>query len=1156
MKARVWYWCLAVLLASAAAAFGQNYLGGVRGLVRDNQGVVPGAEITLMNEATTTTRVEQANEVGEYSFANVLPGTYTIKAALAGFKTEERKGLQVGTQQTVAVDFTLSVGELSEQVTVVGGAPLVERLTPTVATSLDSKFLEELPIFGRNTFYAAVAAPNVIQSGDPQFVRMQDQSGSSQISIGGGPRRGNGYLLEGVPITDLLNRATWIPGIEAVQDLKVQVKTYDAEMGRAAGGIFNTSAKSGSNAFNGSAVLINKPMWGVGNLYFAQKAGLPKPPQYYYDWAGSFGGPLVKNKTFFWATTEGYLQESTRNNVLTLPTATERLGDFSQAVNSAGQPIVIYDPLTTRPDPARPGQFIRDPFPGNVIPSYRLNPVAVAMMQGLPIPANGTQYNANATLNDGPQRQYSFKLDQRWSDKWTTTGMYARQHTREPGSTFLGAYGTVAGDPAATKNDRWINFISVNNIFIPNNTTTVAVRYGFNQFHDFGQNEYGIATDAASLGLPGSYVSGLTYNTFPRITINGYGGSPTLGYQGPSQVTYISHNANATVSKFMGHHTMKLGAEYRRIGADVLVFGDSAGNFTFNSGFTQGPNPNTASSTAGDGFASFLLGFPASGDIQVATPGHYYINYAAAYVQDEFRATPKITLNYGLRYESEGGLHESNNHFTVGFDQSAPFPVQVPGMNLKGGLMYAGINGYPNYQGHPIHDQFAPRGGIAWSLTDNQVIRSGYGFYWVPEQFNGVTEAVIGARGYTATTSFLSSNDGGLTPVGTLSNPFVTFQKPLGNSLGLATGAGGTVDYIDQNAKPGYVQQYSVDYQLELPARNVITVGYQGSRSERLTLGGTADATVNINQLDPSYLALGTALQQAVPNPFYGNPAFGNFSVSPTIPRGQLLRPFPEFGDVLAHRANLGKARYNALVIKWDRRLGTWGAAVNYTYSRLMDNQFGETNSFSSRQNGTSAGQPLDSTNLDREYSYSLLDVPHRLNVNVSMVLPFGEGHRWLTSGLANSIFGGWSVTVGGRYQNGFPLAIFQASNNSGLFGSTQRPNIVPGVNPAAPGGWESRLGQWLNPAAWSAAPAFTLGNAPRTDPRVRTPGQATTDVNIQKSVRLGNKTFGLRADILNLFDQPLFTNVVTQFGVSNFGQVNQVGGYPRSLQLSARLNW
>src|SRR5260370_4556199 len=184
-------------------------------------------------------------------------------------------------------------------------------------------------------------------------------------------------------------------------------------MGRVPGGVSHTAVKCGSNAWHGSTVFIDKPACGVGNLYFAQKAGLPKPPQYYYDWAGSFGGPLVKNKTFFWATTEGYRQESTRNNVLTLPTAAERIGDFSHAVNSSGQPIIIYDPLTTRPDPARPGQFIRDPFRGNVIPADRLNPVALAMLQGVPVPPNGgTQFNGNATLNDGPQRQDTAKLDQ------------------------------------------------------------------------------------------------------------------------------------------------------------------------------------------------------------------------------------------------------------------------------------------------------------------------------------------------------------------------------------------------------------------------------------------------------------------------------------------------------------------------------------------------------------------------------------------------------------------------------------------------------------------------------------------------------------------------------------------------------------------------
>lgn len=460
---------------------------------------------------------------------------------------------------------------------------------------------------------------------------------------------------------------------------------------------------------------------------------------------------------------------------------------------------------------------------------------------------------------------------------------------------------------------------------------------------------------------------------------------------------------------------------------------------------------------------------------------------------------------------------------------------------------------YPTLQGSPFKGQVAPRGGIAWSLTEKTVIRAGYGLFWAPNQFSGVGEAVTGTLGYTASTSFLSSTDGGLTPAGSLSNPFPTgFAQPQGNSLGLLTGAGGVIDFVDQNAKPGYVQQYSADYQWELPASNVISVGYMGSRSERLSIGGTSDATVNINQLDPSYLALGAALQQLVPNPFFGNTTFGNLSRSSTIARGQLLRPFPQFTDVLAHRVNGARARYIAVALKWERRLQkSWAASANYTFSRLMDNQFGESNTFSNRQ-----GSALDSTNLDREYGYSLLDVPHRLNVNASIQLPFGEGRKWLTGGVANALLGGWSVTLAGRYQNGFPLSIWQATNNSGLFGSTQRPNIVPGVDPVTSGSWEERLGQWLNPAAWSAAAPFTLGDAPRTDPRVRTPGQASTDLNIQKSLRLGGKIVSVRADVLNLFDNPLFTSTVTQFGLASFGQVQQVGGYPRSVQFQARVNW
>jgi hypothetical protein len=1152
MKRLVWVWCACLVLASARASQGQTYQGGIRGLIRDQQGVIPGAEVSLVNEATNMGRTSVTNEVGEFAFANVLPGSYSLKAALAGFKTEERRGIKVGTQQFLVADFVLQVGEISEQITVVAGASLVERLTPTVATSLNKSFLESLPIFGRNTFYAAIASPNVIQSGDPQFVRMQDQTNASFLSLGGGPRRGNGYLLEGVPITDLLNRATIVPSVEAVEDLKIQIKTYDADMGRAAGGVFNTTAKSGSNRWHGSTVFINKPEWGTGQLYFAKKAGLSKPSQYYYDWAGSLGGPIVTNRTFFWASMEGYQQKSTRNNVLTLPTALERSGDFSRTVNAQGRPVIIYDPLTTRPDPANPGQFIRDLFPGNVIPANRLNPVALAMLKGIPLPTSGKSFNGNATLLDGPQSQETLKVDHRWSDRWTTTGMYARQDTREPGSAFYGSWGTVPGDPGNGVGLRTVHFVALNNIFIPNDTTTLAVRYGYNRFDDFGNNFP--AFDAGTLGLPSGYVGSLLYNTFPRITVNGYGGASLLGNTGPSIVTYLSQNASVTMSKFVGHHTIKAGVEYRRIGADVLAYGASAGDFAFTPAFTQGPNANAASTAAGDAFASFLLGYPASGEISVAGRGNYLLPYYAGYVQDDFRATSSVALNFGLRYEFERGLQEQNNRFTVGFDPNAIFPVQVNGLNLKGGLMYAGQNGYPTHQGTQNKGQFAPRGGVAWSLTNKMVVRGGYGLFWAPTQFAGVSEAAIGARGYSASTSYLASNDGDLTPAGTLGNPFPAgVTQPQGNSLGLLTGAGGTIDFVDQTSKPGYVHQYSVDYQWELPGSQAVSVGYMGSRSERLSMGGTQDASVNINQLDSTYLALGSALQQLVPNPFFGNRVFGNLSRSATIARGQLLRPFPQFGNVLAHLVNQASARYNALVLKWDRRVTTgWGAGVNYTFSRLTDNQFGEANSYSNR-----LGTALDNTDLPREFGYSLLDVPHRLNVNGTLELPFGEGRRWLKDrGVVNALLGGWSVTVAGRYQNGFPLSIWQASNNSGLFGSTQRPNVVPGVDPATSGSWEDRLTNWLNPAAWTAAAPFTLGNAPRTDSRVRTPGQATTDLNVQKTVRAGGKTFSVRADILNLFDNPLFTNTVSQFGLATFGQVDRVGGFGRSLQFQVRVNW
>ena len=238
----------------------------------------------------------------------------------------------------------------------------------------------------------------------------------------------------------------------------------------------------------------------------------------------------------------------------------------------------------------------------------------------------------------------------------------------------------------------------------------------------------------------------MPYNTFPNITLTGYSG---IGNNGPNTTTHVGQTANVTLSRLMGNHSLKAGVDYRRIVADAMVYGSSAGAFTFNQGFTQGPTPTTASSAAGDSIASFLLGYPASGEINVGTPASYFINYYSAYIQDDYRVSPSLTLNMGLRYEYEPGVGEKDDRFTVGFDREAPFPIQVPGLDLKGGLMYAGVDGYPTTQGHTLNG-FAPRGGFAWSVTDRTVIRGGYGLFWSPGQIPGVGESAIGARGYSA----------------------------------------------------------------------------------------------------------------------------------------------------------------------------------------------------------------------------------------------------------------------------------------------------------------------------------------------------------------------------------------------------------------------
>src|SRR5438128_2797941 len=363
-------------VVTSGTVFGQGFQGGLRGAVKDSGGVIPGVDVTLTNERTNISRSTVTNERGEYVFTNIDPGSYFLKASLTGYKTIERREISVGTQQFLTMDLTMEVGALEENITVTGQSPIIETSNASQGTVLDTRALQTLPSPGRAAFLIGASVPTVIPSGDAQFNRQQDQTNASLLSLGGGTRRGNNYTLDGVPVTDLTNRAVANPTIESLEDVKVQIHTYDAEMGRTGGGVFNTTLRSRTNSFRGTAIFEPRPVWRSANNYFSQKAleqcaasdptcvslNRKQDTSWYTPGAG-FGGPIVKNRTFFWFATEDYHNISTRNSPgIVLPTMAERNGDFSAATNSTGQRVTIYDPLT------------HQPFPNNMIPANRINP--------------------------------------------------------------------------------------------------------------------------------------------------------------------------------------------------------------------------------------------------------------------------------------------------------------------------------------------------------------------------------------------------------------------------------------------------------------------------------------------------------------------------------------------------------------------------------------------------------------------------------------------------------------------------------------------------------------------------------------------------------------------------------------------------------------
>jgi hypothetical protein len=1174
-----------LVIVGIVDARAQGFTGGVRGSVRDPGGVVPGAEVVLTNEGTSISRTVTSNEVGEYSFPNLAPGTYTLRVALTGFKSYQQQGIAVGTQQFLTIDVTLDVGTLQETVTVTGVSPLVETSNASTGTVLDSEALQTLPAPGRSAFMIGATVPTVIPTGDTQFNRQQDQTNASLLSLGGGTRRGNNYTLDGVPITDLRNRASANPTIEALEDVKVQVHTYDAEMGRTGGGVFNTTLKSGTNTWRGTGFYQTRPIWGQANNYFSEIADLPKPESPYYLGGGGVGGPIVRNKTFFWFAAENYTDVQTRNASEIMPTAAMRAGNFSGLTNSAGQPVIIYDPMT------------RQPFQGNIIPATRINPVAAAMLRYLPMPDtdrdDGTvNYNRTSLIRSEWTQEYTGKVEHKFTDNVSLSGFYLYNRSDEPCANYFGTADQNDPNRFADPNDylltRRPQILAVNNTWVLSSSSVIALRFGWTEFPD--NDELTLEFDPATLGFSQTYLNQITLDKFPQVRIRGYDSfaSRTLGAINPVDRNWKSTAFNGSYSKIVGTHSFKAGGDFRRVALDFYAPGDGAGFFEFDKDITSS-NGGNSSTTDGNAFASFLLGFPSAlssrqSSITLTTPVNIYAHYYGGYIQDDWRLNSNFTLNYGLRLEHETGMAEENNNFTVGFDpratnalSSVTIPADpvagTPARTVAGGLMYAGVDGNPTTQGNPPGIKWSPRAGAVYSLNSRTVIRGGYGLYWAPFNYPAPSSTAnnFGQVGYTQNT--VSPQTAGV-PTVSLTNPFPNgLVQPLGNSLRTLTGVGTNISYVDQNSTAPRVQQYSVDLQHELPGAQSITVSYVGSRGDHLGLGGSNDYGLNINQLDPRYMALGTALNDQLLNPFFGNPLAGPFQSSATLSRAQLLRPYPQFGNIEARMLLEGKSRYNAAVVEYTKRVTNgWGGRFSYTYSVLKDNLIGEGNfygPYTTLGPGTlNAHQYIQGSpyyNPDADYDYSLVDVPHRVVIAPIAELPFGRGKRWANGGGAEWIAGGWVVSAAINLQSGFPLAVVQ-SDNTGTFGGVQRPNIVPGVDMSTPGSNADRYASadhptatWVNPAAFSAAPAFTFGNAPRSITDQRTTGQSNVDAVFIKNFRFaGTKTGQIKLEMLNLFNTVQVRSLrgTNIFGNANFGRTNLQAGFMRITQIMFRFNF
>jgi hypothetical protein len=1125
---------LALVLAAALNA--QDFRSTLQGTVSDpSQSSIANAAITLRSVDTGQDRTTVTNSDGFFIFQLLPPGNYELTVKAAGFRTSVEKGISLALTQTLRQDVALQLGDTADTVNVVANVAVLETDTTSLGTAIRSEIRDNLPLKGRSSLFMFTLTPGVVNNRYGEDTRPNDTITNIFFSANGAPVAATDIFVDGASNTVNVNRGVnisqWVPSVDAIAEFKLEMGTLSAEYGRSGGSITNMVIKSGTNSVHGTAYHFFRNSALDANLYFARGQGRKLAAFSANTYGFALGGPVWfpklydgRNKTFWFTSFEGAREGNGQDNALSVPTAKMRTGDFSEV------PQALYDPYSVATVNGTP---TRTPFAGNIIPANRQDPVSQKIMPFWPTP-NRPSPNAaqpwvqNYGFSGKWPRNYDMfvaKFDHRFNNSWNT---FFRMNKGNGLLVFPNDFNGIATQGRNVVNRPNLGF-SWGNTFLLNSSTTFDVRLGY----AFGKEDnvpWSDGFDLSSLGFSPQFIGLTQRKAFPTIGVTGFTGLANSGLVSDIGRTYV---LQTNVSHQRGKHVFKTGADLRLLYGNFFRNTNPSGSFSFSNAWSNGPSALTPAGNTGFPMASFLLGL--GGGTLANNNGVSILNkYYGFFFQDDYRATSKLTLNMGLRYEYETPRTERYDRTTRGFDIATPNAL---GFGARGGLQYAGVAGQPRGIYNPDRNNFAPRFGFAYTMQQKTVLRGGYALHYMP---------VVGSVdpvGYSTTTAVVTSQDG-ITPRDRLSNPFPAgLASVTGNTLGLSTLLGQNISYFDPSDVTPLLHTWNVNIQREVFSKSLLQIGYVGSRGINITSDPQTGINENINQVPAQFLSLGRSLLDVVPNPFAGKIAVGQLAGA-TVQRQQLLRPFPQFLNVTRNLPTFGNTVYHSFQTKFEQRL--WHGLttiVSYTYSKNIGD-IGPYQNFYDRR---------------VERAVTSFDVPHRLTITTSWDTPIGKGRKFLgnASKPVDLIMGQWNLATFSTFQSGFPLSFGVNQNTLFLAGAgAQRPNVPGDPKAGISGSITDRLGAYFNTAAFSQPADFTFGNVGSRVGWLRNPGMNNINLTLTKQFIISEKLkANLRASSFNLANHPVFAGPNTTFGaLGQFGRISAQANLSRQTELVLRL--